>query len=251
MQKEVFFFILFLLGVTHSIAQSPSSNPSSEYSSYIKGRLGLMGTWQTGNLDQLSVLPNGGISIVKNAYFAEFNASYHYLNVRGFNAINDFWTYGLFQHQPNHRVFPSIHTIMGFARSYKIEHSIVTGAGGGINVKKKSPDNFLQLHLYGSYLNFQYEMEGTHKAVAIGSLIRAMLPIKTHISLRWELSTFHSLWETNFWGGSNLLQLNISVLRNLSMNLSHQSYYNHQTAMDIENTNTEMLFGIQYQLNYQ
>ena len=127
---------------------------------------------------------------------------------------------------------------------------MVTGIGGGINIHKKSPVIFLQVHLYGAYLNFQYEMENTHEAVAIGSLIRAMIPLNAHIKFRWELSTFHSMKEANFWAGGNLIQLNILVLKNLFLNVSHQSYYNHQTAIGIENTNTEMLFGIQYQFEY-
>lgn len=237
----------FMLGAQFSFAQSKIQ--SSKDSLSINGRLGLMGRWQTGNLDQISIMPNGGVSFDQFSYHAELNASYHFLKVNGFNAINDLWTYGLFQYQPHHRVFPSIHTIIGFAKSYKIDHSIVTGIGGGVNLHKKSPFNFLQVHLYGAYLDFQYERENTHKAVAIGSQIRATLPLNATIKLRWELSTFHSMKEVNFWGGGNLLQLNILVSRNLSLNISHQSYYNHQTATDIEKVNTEMLFGIQYQFN--
>ena len=213
MKKKILFFLFFLLGAQLSFAQSPSNSQSSKDSLSIKGRLGLMGRWQTGNLNQISIMPNGGISFDKSSYYTEFNASYHYLKVGGFNAINDFWTYGLFQYQPNHRVFASIHTIIGFAKSYKIDHSIVMGIGGGVNIHKKSSLNFLQIHLYTAYLNFQYETENPHEAVAIGSQIRAMLPLNNHINFRWELSTFHSLKDTNFWGGGNLIQLNILVLK--------------------------------------
>lgn len=92
-------------------------------------------------------------------------------------------------------------------------------------------------------------MEYTHEAAAIGSLIRAQLPVNAHINFRWELSTFHSMNDSSFWGGGNLFQFNIFVFKNLSLNTSHQSYYNHQTATNIEKMNTEMLFGIQYQFD--
>ena len=41
----------------------------------------------------------------------------------------------------------------------------------------------------------------------------------------------------------------MEILKNLFLNISHQTYYNNQIAPNIENTNTEMLFGIQYLFN--
>ena len=245
MKKGSLFFILFLLGSQFSLAQTEEEFFIDSLS--INGSVSLMGRWQTGNLNQISLMPNGRISLSNNSFYLELNSAYHFLKVDGFKAKNDLWTYGLFQYQPNNRIFPSLHTIMGFAKSYEIDHSIVMGAGGGVNIYKQSPDNFLQVHLYGALFNFQYKEEEPHKAIAIGSQIRARIPISRQINFRWELSGFYSTQDRTFWGGGNLLQLNFIILKNLMLNINHQTNYNNQTTPNIENTNTEMLFGIQYQ----
>ena len=244
MKKAKLIFALLLVGAQLSFSQQ--DNSSKKDSLIINGRFGLMGRWQTGNLNQISIMPNGSVSLHKSTFYADFMTTYHFLRINGFNAIDDLWTYGLYQHQPNRRIFPSVHSIIGYSKSFLIDHSVVTGIGAGVNIHKKSLANYLQLHLFGSYFNFQYQTESAHKAVAISSLIRAVLPINKHVNFQWVFSTYHSTKDTAFWGGGNSFRLNITLLKNLMLNINHQTYYNHQTTAHIKNTNTEMLFGIQY-----
>ena len=51
--------------------------------------LGLRGRWQTGNLNQLSLMPNGRVALSNATFKAEVATTYHFLKVNGFNAIND------------------------------------------------------------------------------------------------------------------------------------------------------------------
>jgi hypothetical protein len=245
MKNGIQILIFFFIGVQFILGQTKDSIQLESFTT--EGRLGLMGRMQTGNLDQVSIMPNGSFSLENSGFYSEFNASYHYLKVNGFNAINDFWTYGLYQHIPKNLFYPSVHTIVGFAKSFKIDHSIVLGVGSGVNLFKNSKLSYLQAHLYTGYLNFQLEDVSAHKAQFIGSQIRAKLPVNQLVNIQWGFSSFHSLKETKFWGGDNLLRLQIMLYKNLSINVSHQTYYNNQTATGINNTNTEMLFGFQYQ----
>ena len=128
-----------LLGVYSCLAQL-EGQPAND-SLFVKGRLGLMGRWQTGNLNQISIMPNGNISFDKTDYYCELNATYQFIKVDGFKVKDDLWTYSLYQHQPNRLIFLSGHAIMGYARSYSIAYSTVVGIGGGINVLKKNTDN--------------------------------------------------------------------------------------------------------------
>lgn len=211
----------------------------------IHSHIGLLGRWQTGNLNQISLMPTGSISMAKPSYYANVNASYHFLRVNGFDVINDFWANGLFQYKPANSIYPSFHTTVGFASSYLIDHSSLTGVGLGANIHQKKR-SYLQAHLFTAYLNFKYQEESPHTALGLGSLIRANIPINGQVMLHWVFSTYHSTKEPGFWGGGNLFRLNIMLLKSLSLNITHQSYYNNKTATTIKNTNTEMLFGIQY-----
>lgn len=215
-------------------------------STSIGGFVGLRGMWQTGNLDQLSLMPNGKIGLTHPKHYAEVLGTYHYIKVGDFEAKNDLWLYSLYQYTPNNLFYLSANVVSGFAVSYRIDHSIVAGVGGGVNIIKNSPRKYFQFHLYGSYLDFQFVGEKALQSFALGSLLRANIPINQWFNFQWELGSYHAMKETSFWGSGNLLQLVFNLSKNFSLNISHQTYYNHQTASNIEKTNTQMLFGFQY-----
>ena len=217
----------------------------------VNGQIGLLGRWQTGNLSQLSVMPNGALSLRNRAVNAELLASYHFLRVNDFTVKDDLWINGLFQVQPDRRWYVSAHTTIGYATSYRIDHSSLSGAGVGWNIRPRSGRDFVQLHVFAGYLDFRYQIELRHSALGLGSLLRANLPIGDRVRFRWELSTYHSMRTADFWGAGNLLQLHFLLGPLVSVNITHQTYYNHQTVEPIEQTNTEMLFGVTYSFSNQ
>ena len=212
----------------------------------IGGLAGLRGMWQTGNLNQINLMPNGTIWLKHTKHYAEVLGTFHYIKVDGFEAKNDLWLYSLYQYSPSNRFFPSANAVTGYAVSYKLDHSIVVGIGGGVNLIKKSPTRYLQFQVYSSYLDFKFVGEDALKSFAFSSLLRANIPMTKWLTFGWELGSYHSIREAEFWGGGNLYQLIFNLTKNFSVNISHQTYYNHQAATNIEKTNTQMLFGFQY-----
>ena len=212
----------------------------------IIGFVGMRGIWQTGNLEQLSLIPNGKIQVRNTNNYAEVLMNYHFLKVNGFNVKNDFWVNSLYQHKLHRTFFPSLHANAGFANSFSIDHSIMVGIGGGVNFIQHTPSKYFQLHLYPAYMGFQWQGQRAIQSAALGTMTRTNLPLYKQLSLRWELSTYHSIQESGFWGGGNLFQFNLAIIKNLMVNISHQSYYNNQSIEIIKNLNTQMLFGFQY-----
>ena len=191
-------------------------------------------------------MPNGKVWLTHPAHHAEVLGTFQYIKVDGFEAKNDLWLSALYQYRPDRRFYLSGHAVSGFASSYRIDHSIVAGVGGGVNVIKYSPRKYFQFHIYGSYLDFKYEREEALQSFALSSLLRANIPMAKWFAVQWELGTYHSMTQTDFWGGSNLFQLIFNLTQNFSLNISHQLYYNHQAASGIAKTNTQMLFGFNY-----
>ncbi len=229
-------FALFICTCTYGQTDSTSTG----------GFVGLRGMWQTGNLNQINLMPNGKIWLIHSNHYAEVLGAYHYIKVDGFEAKNDLWFYSLYQYSPNNRLYPSANVVSGFAVSYRIDHSIVAGIGGGLNIILNSPGKYFQFHMYGSYLEFKFEEEDPLQSFALSTLLRAKIPVTKWLIVGWELGSYHSMDETAFWGGGNLFQLIFNLSKNFSVNISHQTYYNHQTATNIQETNTQMLFGFQY-----
>ena len=215
----------------------------------VNGFIGLRGMWQTGNLNQFNLMPNGKVWLNHPKHYAEIIGNYHFIKVDDFEAKNDLWFYGLYQYNHNKRFFPSAHAIGGYAISYRIDHSIVTGLGGGMNVISNSPNRYFQIHIYGSYLDFKFEEKEVIQSLALGSHLRVNIPFNKWMVFNWELGSYHTFKELDFWGGSNLIQLLFQLGEKCALNISHQTYYNHQTADNIENTNMQTLFGFQYSFN--
>lgn len=211
--------------------------------------IGLMGRWQTGNLNQFSLMPNVNFSLSNESFFTQINSKYEYIIVEDFNIVNDFWTNGIFQYQQQNRWFLAAASTAGFAKSYKIDHSVFVGGGVGVNLLKNSANKYFQFHGLAGYLDFKFENQTSHSALALGSLIRAKFPISEQINFKWDLATFHSTKEIGFWGGGNLFEIQFIVVKKLMMNVSHQTFFNNKTVEGIQKINSQMLFGIQYSIN--
>jgi len=218
---------------------------------FIQTHIGLMGRWQSGNLKQLNVMPNGGIKLSNSVFYSELNAIYNYLKIGEFNPVNDFWINGLYQYKPNQRIFAVAHTTNGFAKSYRIDYSSLTGAGIGLNVVKKSTDKYFQAHLITGYLHFKFENELAHKALGFGSIIRMSLPLAKQINVKWELSSYHSSKDATYWGGGNLLQLDFKINKRLFADIRHQVFFNQKNLQNIEKYNSILMFGFNYLMKYK
>ena len=112
----LYFLAILLLSPLFISAQNDSLTTQVE--------LGLRGRWQTGNLNQFVINPEARISLSKNSFSTTLNATYQYLSVEEFTAINDLWIYSEFNWQSHKKVFPLIASYYGFAASYKIDQSL-------------------------------------------------------------------------------------------------------------------------------
>ncbi len=244
---KYFIYIVIFLSCSLSV-NGQSDDLSLTDSLLIDGRVGLMGRWQSGNLNQVSVLPSINISLAKKSFDLSTNVAYHYLEVEGFNAINDLWINVLYQHRPAKRIFPAIHFIGGFAKSYRIDRSYTLGLGAGMNIRKKSSLDYFQVYVIPGYLDFQFEQGQNSTALSLNGLIKARFPLASSLHFIWELSSYQSTKDAEFWGGGNLFQLDYGVTSHLSVNIRHQLYHNNEEVPGTEKTNATMLFGIQYNL---
>ena len=216
----------------------------------ISSEIGLRGRWQTGNLNQLALNPTAHLLFSKKAFQAEVKGIYQFLRVEGFTIISDFWINGMVQLVPHKRIYPLITTNYGFAKSYKIGHSLLVGGGLGINLYQKSPRSFLQVNAFAGYMDLQFENEPRLSAPSLGTLLKAAVPIADRIHLSWELQTYHPDFNREYWGANNIVRLHFQVVKNLSLTASHHTIFNNKAITGIQKTNTLMLFGLQFQHNH-
>ena len=239
--KNKFFLILVwticFYANTEVIAQKDSLNTTVE--------LGIRGRWQTGNLNQFGANPSLRMVFSKPTFNTEIQSNYQYLKVNGFVAVSDLWTNGIYRFQPEKKFFPMATSVFGFAKSYKIEHSIMAGAGVGLNVFRKSIGNYFQIHVFGGYLNLEFENGPTASTPSLGAFIKSSFSIIQQLRINWELQTYNPLIDTEFWGANNLLLLHFQVSKVLFLNISHQTIFNNKTISDIKKVNTLMMFGVQ------
>ncbi len=237
--------ILFISTISSAQADSIKANDSL----IIRAQIGVMGRWQLGNLKQLNIRPNGGIKIGNSAFYTEINTTYNYLKIGEFNPVNDFWINGLYQYKPDHRLFTVLYANNGFAKSYKIDYSSLSGVGIGVNVVNRSTVKYFQTHLIAGYLDFKFENELAHKTVGFGSVIRMSLPLTKQVYIKWELSSYHSLKDANYWGGGNVLQFDFKINKRLFANMRHQIFFNQKDKQNIEKYNSILMFGFNYKIN--
>ncbi len=235
--KKTLLLLLSLITLT-STAQKDTLKTSLQ--------IGVMGQWQKGNLEQLSVMPNGTLKLYNKKVYTELSANYNYLLLGEFNPVNDFWLSGIAQLKPYQRFFPAIQLVNGFARSYRIDQSNFNSIGGGINLINNQPNKYLQFHVTAGYLHFKFAGVAPHSTFALGTSLRSSFPLSEQVNLNWSFSTYHSGTDTEFWGGEHLLKLNVMLSKNLFLNVLHQTYYQNKEIPDTKKTTAILQFGISY-----
>ncbi len=211
----------------------------------IKVDVGLRGRWQMRNLNQLGFNPELKWRLSGESNNVELQGTYQFLRVEGFNVISDFWSNAFYQHGYDQKVFPMVMVMYGFARSYKIDHSVLAGAGVGFHGWRKSQEDFLRLQIYTGYLNLKFEEEVASPNFTLGSAISAAFRLGNPLGLSWELQTYHPISNTNLWGFNNALALTVALSDQLFISISHSTVFNAKTVTDIEKVNTLMTFGFQ------
>ena len=209
--------------------------------------IGIRGRWQTGNLNQLALNPNANLLLSKNQFKNEFQVSYQYLKANDLVINSDLWTSAIFQYQPNKLVYPTAIILYGYSKSYRIDHSLFSGIGAGINIRNKSSTDLIQLNVFAGYMDVEFESEDVHSSVAGGMLLKSMSPITKHINVILEIQSYHSASELNLWGMRNMTSLRYHIHNNIFINATHHTIYNNQPIAEIKKANTIMLFGISYQ----
>ena len=98
------------------------------------------------------------------------NGTYQFLRVEGFTAISDFWTRALYRFKTGRCLDPIGVLNYGFAKSYRIDHSLVVGAGAGWRIRQKSRRDFIEIQAFGGYLNLEFPnlpSVGRYQAVGV------------------------------------------------------------------------------------
>ena len=218
-------------------------------STRIEGTFALLGRWQTGNLSQFSINPSFRIKVINQKHAGELSANYHYMQVNKVTVIDDLWVNGIYRNHPHRKVFAMVTANYGFAQSYRIEQSFIAGGGAGINVIGSSSAQYVQFHVFGGYLYFQFENIAPHSSPAAGTILSAATPMGNLFTLFWELQSYHSFKQVRFSGLNNRIIVHWEIRKDISLNISHNTIYNHKNIEGIENLNTAMLFGLQYAFN--
>jgi|GEM_PF-3074330 len=242
--KQVILSIIVILISSISFGQTGET----EIKDSLKKRIefGVMGQWQKGNLEQFSIMPNTNLKLFNSSFRSEVNVTYNYLVLGGFNPVNDFWMNGLFQYKPDNRVFATINAINGFAKSYKIDGSFFNSAGVGVNLIQKTDAKQLQLSITSGYLHFKFADAIAHSTLGFGSMINGLIPLSKYANLKWRLSTYHSSQDHTFWGGGNLLKIDMMLSKHFFVNIMHQLYYHHKEVTNTKKYTSIMQFGIAY-----
>jgi len=241
--KYLLVFIAILLNGSKIFAQKQLSIDSIQFTTI---NAGVSGMWQTGTLTQLMISPNFDLQLYRKDYFLEVITQYQYLTVSNFSVINDLWNSALFQYKQKKRFYPFITASGGTAKSFLLNHFFLTGAGIGSNLYKKSVSEYIQVHVFAGYLDFEFTTL-PHQAFSVGSIIRANINLSKKVQFNNNFTSYHSTKQANYWGFQNNLILNFFITKNLAVNLNHRLFFNEQIVPGIEKFNTIFLFGVNYQ----
>ncbi len=236
---KLLLFLSILCLPYYSIAQVESKNSFT-------ADIGIRGRWQTGNLNQLGLIPNANLQLKREKYSLQIRSKYQYLKVDGFNAINDFWTFSHFKLHPEKKIHPLFVTYYGYAKSYRIAHSFYSGLGLGINLRQKSKMDFIEIGFSTGFMNFQFEQRHAHKSTSLGFIFETSYPLGEKLFISNDLKSYHSIQKSAYWGASNQLTLHLQLKKNMDFNISQEIVFNNENAEGIKKLNTLLLFGIQY-----
>ncbi len=213
--------------------------------------IAMRGRRQTGNLDQFGINPSVKTALGSRAFNTELTGNYQFLKVNDFTSINDLWVNGIFRLIPDKRIYPFAITYYGFADSYKIDQSLIGGAGAGINLLSDSPHKTLQVHLFGGYADVDFaptsSVIATHSSAAIGSFVRGDFSIaRSRFDIHWEFHSYHSVSNSDFYGASNLIDVRYALIKGLHLSASHSTIFNNTSNEGIARTNTLLMFGLAF-----
>lgn len=215
-------------------------------STRVKLELDLRGRWQQGNLNQIAIQPNLRLQFGNGSYLFDLQSNYQLLKANDFVLIDDFWTQAKLAFLRDRSIYPMMATNIGYALSYRIDHSFLLGAGVGSQLWRSQKGSSLEVNLFTGYLNFDFTGELARSSAAIGSLVELGIPLGKFGHLAWQTQSYHPLGKHNFWGINAALQLNCPINKQFSFQINYQFIFNNQTVMDIERVNTLMLFGFRY-----
>ena len=218
----------------------------SEDSLKLDWNLRLGGRWQTGNLGQFGINASTQITAYNSKFSADLSANYMYLDI-GFKAVDDLWLMGNYRYRPQRKNLPTSDLgswLCICLIALHIQPQI--GVGAGVNIIQKTPFNYFRTSLFAGYSDFKFLGETNVNTPSYGTISQLSLPIAKTINFVWELATYHSITDIVFWGINNTAILHYQMHKNISLNISHNTIYNNESAESIENTNTLMMFGIQF-----
>ncbi|MFT5819582.1 MAG: hypothetical protein ACI8ZM_000807 [Crocinitomix sp.] len=234
-------FIYFLFASVTAF----SAKDSLKFHAFLDGQIMV----QTGNLKQFgsNLILNARISNSKFEFST--NASYQYVKVNDFNVINDFWSYGIFKYHHRKRVYPLIMTYYGFAKSFGIKYSFLSGLGGGINIVQKSPKNFLHANIIVGYMNFDYSLSQRQSGLVLNTFIQANATMfKEYLNIYWEAHAFRALNDSQSYGIQNQIRLGVPITKWLEIGISNTVNYNQTVDLGKQKLNSMTLAGIKLML---
>lgn len=225
--------------------QSLKDSLTVNWLSNFRGRL------QTGNLKQFVIANQSNILLEKEAFNIEISGVYEYVKVNGFNGVNDLWTYMISRYGPRKKIYPMMILYYGFAKSFRIDRSFVGGAGIGINIVHKSPQQFLQVNAFAGYMDFVYQEIPAISTAFTGILAKGRSPIiPKRAFINWELNSYFSPDETKMYGFQNIIRLDIPLVDWFSFSVSHSMIFNNIVSGDSKRLNTLMLFGVLFKSKF-
>ncbi|MBB6462220.1 DUF481 domain-containing protein [Flammeovirga kamogawensis] len=236
--KFFYIVLIFFLGAAESYAISDTLK--------LAANVALMGSKQTGNLNQVGLTSEFGMHLSSVKTSTTMNVTYSYLNVEDITVLNDFWSNADFRFHQEHKVYPLVAMFYGFAHSYRINHALVTGAGAGWTPVKKSDKKLLELSAFVGYMNFEFQTEQAHKSSALGTIATFKTPINEAVYFEWNLKTYHSFTDSEYWGANNNISLVVNLVKELNLRVSHNWLYNDKTVPMVKKVNTLLLVGVQY-----
>ena len=210
---------------------------------FVQGR----GTFQTGNLKQIGGGFIADLNVGNKRFSTLLSLSYDYVEVNGFNVINDSWNSMEYIFKPGARFYPVARLNAGFAKSFGIQYSYVIGAGGGMNITRKSPLNYMRFDIIGGYMDFTFDQAEHLSGDVIDLSVKGNTQLLSgKFNLNWNFKSFLSPSRTERFGFMNILRLELPLTKKLSISTSHTTIYNEQVDIGKVRLNTILMFGISY-----
>lgn len=221
---------------------------STTDSTWLKLEIDLRGRWQQGTLSQIGIHPGLRLQFGNSRYQVDLRSNYQLLKAKDLVLIDDLWTQGKLIIAKERAIYPIVATNIGYALSYRIDHSLLIGVGIGSDFWRQRKRTSLQINLFVGHLNFNFLGEVASNSAAIGSQIECIVSLGKTASISGQVHSYHPLGEHNFWGVNSAIQIIYPISKQFSLQTNYQYIFNNQTVMGIKKVNTILQFGFRYQL---